>query len=618
MDCNIARRDFLKAVPSAVAALAYVSHDPFALANTSSQLKIEPFDFQGVRLLKSRWQGQVEGARQYYLGLSDDDILHGFRAAAGLPAPGKTLGGWASRSTGGLLGDWISAMSRLYRATGDTAYRDKATYLMTEWAKTIGPGGNPRVEFAKLNCGLVDMHLYAGDKTALPLLERATDWASKNLSRERMPAIKEDNVYYSGRPGEWYKLSENLYRAYQVTGDPKYKSFAEVWLYPSYWNKFAKTADPSDAHGVHAFSHVNTFSSTAMHYAVTGDPASLQILKNAYDYFQNRQCYATGGYGPNERFMAPDGSLGKALDTRSDTFETGCGTWGAFKMAQHLIQFTGEARHGDWIEKLFYNGVGASLPVTDGGRNFYYSDYRVAGGMKIDRWDNFTCCSGTYFQNLADYYNLIYFKDRAGLYVNLYVPSEVSWEHQGNEIKVAQQTDYPLADTVALSMDMKRSAEFDLRFRVPEWCDAMSVKVNGVAVKLACKPGTWATLARTWNPGDKVEVQIPMRLRMQPVDRQHPDRVAVVRGPVVLALDDDYHDPNFELPGDDEALNKLLIADDSPLASHFSAPSVPGMYRVERPDGQNIRLRFRPFYAYNEGFPYQMYFDRKAKPYPLW
>ncbi len=618
MNHRISRRDFLKTASSTVATLAYASHSSSAFADTQPAVKMESFEFQGVRLLKSRWQNQVEVARSYYLGLSDDDILHGFRAAAGLPAPGKTLGGWAARSTGGLLGDWMSAMSRLYRATGDVAYRDKATYLLNEWAKTIGPDDNPRVEFAKLNCGLVDMHVYVGDKTAMALLEKSTRWAEKNLSRERMPAIKEDNVYYSGKPGEWYKLSENLYRAYQVSGDPKYKSFAEVWLYPSYWNKFAATADPADAHGVHAFSHVNTFSSAAMYYAVSGDPETLRVLKNAYDYMQRRQCYATGGYGPNERFMAPDGSLGKALDTRSDTFETGCGTWGAFKMSQHLMQFTGEARYGDWIEKLFYNGVGASLPVTEGGRNFYYSDYRVSGGMKVDRWDNFTCCSGTYFQNLADYYNLIYFKDSSGLYVNLYVPSELSWKHQGDEIKVTQQTEYPLKDMVSLSFDMKQRKKFDLRFRVPEWCQNMSIKVNGAAASVACKPGTWASLSREWNPGDKVEIHVPMLLRMEAVDQQNPDRVAVVRGPVVLALDYDYHDPDFILPGDDEALNKLLIADDSPLASHFSAPAVPGMYRVERPDGKNIRLRFRPFYAYNEGFPYQMYFDRKAKPYPLW
>ena len=32
-----------------------------------------------------------------------------------------------------------------------------------------------------------------------------------------------------------------------------------------------------------------------MRYAVTGDPAHLRVVENAYDFLQNTQCYATGG-----------------------------------------------------------------------------------------------------------------------------------------------------------------------------------------------------------------------------------------------------------------------------------------------------------------------------------
>ncbi len=97
---------------------------------------------------------------------------------------------------------------------------------------------------------------------------------------------------------EWYTLPENLYRACQLTGNPKFKDFGDAWLYHAYWNKFADTSRPSDAQGVHAYSHVNTFSSAAMAYAASGDERYLTIIKNAYDYLQNTQCYATGGYGP--------------------------------------------------------------------------------------------------------------------------------------------------------------------------------------------------------------------------------------------------------------------------------------------------------------------------------
>ena len=176
-----------------------------------------------------------------------------------------------------------------------------------------------------------------------------------------------------------------------------------------------------------------------------------QILKNGYDYLQQTQVYATGGYGPNERFMAPDGSLGRALDTRSDTAEIVCGSWAGFKMARYLMRFTGEARYGDWMERLFYNGVGAALPLTGRGRNFYYGDYRVGGGMKVYNWDNFTCCSGTYSQNMADYYNLAYYKDAEASTSISMCPPMSRGRRPGGNVVVEQETLYPEAETSVLT-----------------------------------------------------------------------------------------------------------------------------------------------------------------------
>jgi DUF1680 family protein len=616
------RREFLKAVPTAAGALIEVARASASPKVRSasvakptpsvipSRMQIEAFDYRGVQLRDSRWKDQVRGARDYYLAVSNDDILQGFRAAAGLPAPGKPLGGWCTKDSQTVFGQWLSGMARMYRATGDTALRDKASYLLAEWAKTVKPDGDcgmRHYSYDKMVCGLVDLKLYADHPDAVPFLEKITDWASKTFEHENMIVIPNHNTMYYGKPQEWYTLSENQFRAYQLTGNPKFKNFGEVWLYHQYWNKFENTSSPMDAQGVHAYSHVNTFSSAAMTYAVTGDPSYLRIIKNAYDFLQNTQCYATGGYGPNERFMASDGSLGKALETRSDTFETLCGSWAGFKLSRYLMQFTGEARYGDWIERLFYNGAGAALGLRPGGRNFYYSDYRISGGMKVDYWDNYTCCSGTLFQDTADYHNLIYYKDESSLYVNLYVPSEVKWSRDQGEVSLLQETCYPETETSLIVFAMKQSMNFSLKLRVPAWSKDMSVKANGANAGVESKPGEWAVVTRTWNPGDKIEVRIPLRLRMQAVDAQHPQRVAIVRGPVVLVQDFNYHDPAFQLPDNDDDLNKWLVADNSP-----------SVFRMERPDGRPVRLRFRPFYDLAEDFPYVMYFDLKAWPYALW
>jgi uncharacterized protein len=623
---SFTRRDFLQtsAALTAVTLLPEALRAaPFAPPAAAKNV-LEPFDYDGVKLLPSHWQKQYAACRNTYLALPEDDILCGFRRSAGLPAPGKTLGGWAANGTGGIFGQWLSGMARMYRATGDQEILDKALRLMNEWGKTIGPDGNPHMghyAFEKLSCGLTDLKLYGGSNEAMTLLEKTSDYAVKNLNHDNAPAPRAGNA---GRPKEWYTLAENLYRAYQVSGNEKFKAFGDLWIYNDYWGKFANTAAPDSANGVHAYSHVNTFSSAAMAYAVTGDEKYLNIIKNAYDFLQNVQCYATGGFGPSEFIVSNDGGLGRSLDTRTDSFETACGSWAAFKLTRYLLQFTGEARFGDWAERILYNGIGAALPITTDGKNFYYSDYRVTGGMKVYNWERWTCCSGSYIQAVSDYCNIIYYKDADSLYVNLYVPSEVTWKRAAGSISLTQETGYPNEEKITFKLAMAAPTSFPLKFRVPAWAKDATVKVNGTAVSTECKPGEWATLAREWSNGDKVELHIPLPLRMTPVDSQHPDRVAIVRGPSVLVLEAAYHDPAFRLPATDDELNKWVLPDSG--AGNASARGVlsaaaggvPGCFRVQPPDGTRIRSLLRPFYTVEEAYPYKIYFDTKSLPIKYW
>jgi DUF1680 family protein len=454
---------------------------------------------------------------------------------------------------------------------------------------------------------LVDLYGYGGQKEALLLLEKVTDWAIEGLKRTRKPASLEDaQGGFFGGDLEWYTLSENLYRAYQLTGNPKFKTFGDVWRYPQYWGMFTGEV-PLAPQGFHAYSHVNTLSSAAMTYAVTGDLKYLKTIINAYDYFQQTQCYATGGYGPSEELVAPDGSLGTSIEVEGNvvryvdrllkyfggrSFETPCGSWAVFKLGRYLIPFTGEARFGDWMEKMVYNGIGAALPMTGRGRTFYYADYRLGGGTKVYHPDAWPCCSGTYIQDVADYHNIIYFKDSSGLYVNLFIPSEVTWNHRDEEIKVVQQTAYPESDTTTLTIQARRPAPLRLSFRVPGWSQGAALKVNGSRVDLSTRPGTWATIQRLWNPGDQVTFQVPMRIALAAIDPQHPYRVAATYGPVALVREQE----KILVPNPADP-SKWLAPEGKPLEFHSQAQSV---------------AAFVPFYRVDHGTPYCMYFDLLA------
>ena len=83
----------------------------------------------------------LDEVRDDYLRIPNDDLLKGFRQRAGLPAPGKDLGGWYSGDVFSVFGQIVSGLSRLYAATGDPACREKADSLIAEWAKCIAPDG---------------------------------------------------------------------------------------------------------------------------------------------------------------------------------------------------------------------------------------------------------------------------------------------------------------------------------------------------------------------------------------------------------------------------------------------------------------------------------------------
>ena len=238
--------------------------------------------------------------------------------------------------------------------------------------------------------------------------------------------------------------------------------------------------------------------------------------------------------------------------------------------------------------EILYNGIGAALPMHGTARISTTRITCIDGGMKIYNEDAWPCCSGSYIQAVADYPNLIYFHDRTSLYVNLFVPSTVLWNRDGEEVKVEQMTVFPEADATTLTLTPKRTLAFALKFRVPAWTRNVAVKVNDAELNIAAQPGTWAKIERTWSPGDRVTIRLPMQLRLSPIDAQHSNRVAAVYGPVVLVQ-----------------------------GSETVAASVSDPTRWIAPQGGPLEFRsqqrstgtFVPFYRVGQDSSYRMYFD---------
>jgi DUF1680 family protein len=183
----------------------------------------------------------------------------------------------------------------------------------------------------------------------------------------------------------------------------------------------------------------------------------------------------------------------------------------------------------------------------------------------------------------------------------------VKWNRADGEVRIIQDTRYPEAETITFTISTKANTSFALKLRVPGWSRDMTMKINSMPLHVKCEPGTWAVVERKWNPGDIVDVNIPLRLRFSAVDKWHPRRVAVARGPVVLVQEGNAHEPVFKLPQTDKELNKWFVPGNQP-----------GYFRMQPPDGAKVRAQFLPFYAAIESLAYRMYFDNDKLPFVLW
>ena len=588
--------------------------------------KLNGFEYRDVTLLQSPFLSQRQETIELYLKHPTlEDILFGDRQLAGLCAEGDGMPGW-----GPSIGQYFGAYAKLYRATGDRRIFDKCMALFNGWTECADLNeavlDKGTYMFDKFIGGLLDMYEYMDVKRTRAYIWRLTEHAKVNFDT----SIPRDGVQDDRMKGqiEWYTLPEQLYRAYQLFGDPLYKEFAEVWLYDYMWDKIA--ADDFSIGPRHAYSHVNCLSSAARAYMVTEDEKYLTVIEKAYQGLLARHTYATGGYGPAETlFGESEGYLGDMLKSpwdfkdvlgsvyksfwggtvvRSDTWgscEVSCCAWAVFKLCNYLLKLTGDARYGAWAEKLLVNGLLGQLPITENGKVMYYANYFINGAVKsvedrrlTDGGGNnvWQCCTGTFPQDVAEYANMIYYQDDDGLYISQYIPSKVEFEHKGQRITLASTARFPEDQQAVFSLHMEKPIAFALKVRIPAWITADACAyINGVRQDANLTPDTWLTLDRTWQDGDTVRVDFPYALSIQPVDSVSENIAALTYGPVVLACDE-----MTLLLGDKNRPEEWLKPVQGAFATFETLPGHAGRQK-------SITRRFRPYYQFGAMEWYFMY-----------
>ena len=503
---------------------------------------LDEFDYGAVRLTGGPLKEHYDRIHASYMTLDNDRLLQVYRERAGLPAPGRRMGGWYDADgfvPGHSLGQYISGLARMGQTTGDRAAQAKVGALVEGFGATLGAkdqvfaGANsekvwPCYVLDKHLAGLIDAYRLTGVEQARELLPRVLRGALPYIPERGHDRVGKKNPPYD----ETYVLPETLFTAWELTGDRGFYDRAVAYLLDrDYFDPLARGEDVLP--GRHAYSHAVALSSAGKAHLVLKDEKYLRAMENAWQFIVASQQYASGGWGPNEQFVEPHkGLLYESLRTTEDHFETPCGSYAAIKLARYLLCATGDGRYGDGLERVLYNCLLAAKDPDGDGDYPYYSTYG-AQARKVYYPKKWPCCSGTLVEGVADYVKNIYFRTHDGVAVNLYAPSQLRWGRGRTAMILTQDTEYPLGQKVRLRLDTAEPVNFSLNLRIPGWLERTpAINVNGVPTNAEVRRG-FAILRRHWKAGDTVTLEFAQSFRAEAIDELHPNTVAIMRGPLM-------------------------------------------------------------------------------------
>jgi len=551
----VSRRRFMQA-GSAAAVAGLALRGPWAQSTEASlAAPLAEFGYGDVDMASEAHESQLRNTHDVLMALSEDSLLKPYRQMSGMSAPGDDLGGWytydphygeqghfEAYAPGVHFGQWISALARVYAISGEEETRQKILRLNRLYAQTITAdfyikNRFPAYTYDKLLIGLLVSHSLAGDPQALAILEHTTDTALPHLPGHAIEhgapwRTDKDPKDEAWNQDESYTMPENLFLAYQRGAGKRYYDLAFDYLDDKPW------FDPLSRNehvfnGRHAYSHVNSLSSAMMAYMVGGSQKHLRAARNAFAMLE-AQSFATGGWGPDETLRAPGSDdVFNSLTNTHSSFETPCGSYAHFKLTRYLLRVTRDAHYGDSMERMMFNTVLGALPLEENGKNFYYADYNF-NAQRVYKQARWACCAGTLPQVAADYRINLYLRGPQAVYVNLYVPSTLRWNENGAALSLTQEGEYPYEDHVNFTVTASQPTDLTLHFRIPAWAEGAQVFLNGTRQAGLAVPGQFAALRRTWKTGDRVELELPLRMRLEAIDPRHNDTVALLRGPLVL------------------------------------------------------------------------------------
>ncbi len=519
-------------------------------ANVSSPSTWRPVPYQaqaplgGVTLGEGLFKTAMQNNIAYLMSsFSFDELVRQFRERAGQPSPAGMRapdGFWESTLAGSNAGRFLMGAGNTLRWMDDAALRERLNkvvatidecrepngYLMAYPADTIFVNERAAYTRSWVTHGLIEAG-YAGNPRAFKLLRGYYDWFDTN------PYLPE--LLRRGGQGVQGMIA-NTRMYFTPLGKPQDLQVVQRYFQENYWLEQLARRDPA-AIWKYPYDHPHNYLITSLEpyldlYRATGQSKYLQAAQGGWDLYHNDWEHIGGSIAICEGDAYPPGS--NFLHRHTGEL---CGSvfWSRYNQRFHLLHPEQE-RYVAEIEKSIYNVL---LPNQAGSQGILYHANLLGQKDKSSGLSKNTCCEGQGTRMLGSLPEYLFSIAPDGLFVDLFAPSAITWKQGERTLKLAMQTQFPLANQVALRLSLSAPARSNIRLRVPSWAARpMPILVNNKLVQTG-QPGTYAVLKRTWRDGDTISFALPAALRLTPYQgaEQSPaqPRYALQYGPVLLA-----------------------------------------------------------------------------------
>jgi uncharacterized protein len=596
-------------------------------AAASIQQPAKPAPLSAVRLLPSPYLTAVGVNLEYLHRLDPDRLLHNFRSQAGLTPKGAVYAGWESDTIGGhSLGHYLSALSLMHAQTGDAECRRRVVYIVDELALCQAQGADgfvagftrrqddaiepgrlvfeevrrgdirarnfdlngswaPLYSWHKLMAGLLDAQRHCDNKMAVHVAERLGAYIGgvfDELNDEQIQKML--SCEHGG-------LNESFAELYSRTGNRRWLALSETIYHRKILEPLSRGEDCLP--NIHANTQIPKLIGLARLHELTGEARHLKAAGFFWETVTSNYSYVIGGNADREYFAGPR-SISRHITEQ--TCES-CNSYNMLKLTRYLYAQQPRASYFDYYERTHLNHILAQHHPQSG--MFAYMVPMMSGSHRefSTPFDDFWCCMGTGMESHAKHGDSIFWTRGNELIVNLYIPATLNLSRP--PIGLRLETAYPFADEIVLTVTRaEEKSASAISLRVPAWCEAPSVSVNGHAAASRVVDG-YLRLHRTWRSGEVVRLVLPRKLRIEPT-LDDPGTVALLFGPLVLAADLGPATERWE------GLAPALVGDD--LARGIVPAAEPAVFRTRglmRPND----LSLRPF-AFQHDNNTAVYFRR--------